>query len=173
MVAPVAATINDAMSGYDVNLRSVIVSQDFQYAGKTLREMPFRHHSGVNIVKIQRGSRSITIPSGNEMVMPGDHLLAVGTNAQLESFNKIINENIIHRTNVNDEEFCVSQVTVGDTSVMNGKTLRELDMRKASCMVVSVMRNGKLITNPEADFRLQEDDSVSLAGEKSSIEWYK
>ena len=172
-VAPVTATINDAMSGYDVSLQSVIISPDFQYAGKTLREMPFRHRSGVNIVKIQRGNNSITIPSGDEMIMPGDLLLAVGTNTQLENFNKIMDESIIHEKNVKNEEFCVSRISIGNGSVMNGKTLRELDMRKASCMVVSIMRNGKLNTNPEADFRLQENDSVWLAGEKSSIEWYR
>lgn len=135
--------------------------------------MPFRHRSGVNIVKIQRGNNSITIPSGDEMIMPGDLLLAVGTNTQLENFNKIMDESIIHEKNVKNEEFCVSRISIGNGSVMNGKTLRELDMRKASCMVVSIMRNGKLITNPEADFRLQENDSVWLAGEKSSIEWYR
>lgn len=171
--APVSARINAVMGAYDVKLLPVTVSPDFQYAGKMLKEMPFRHAAGVNIIKIQRGSRSITIPSGNEIIMPGDRILAVGSREQLERFNSIMAEySIPDPESAESGEFAVSRIELGRDSVLTGRSLRELDMRKQSCMIVSVMRGGRLITNPEADLRLQEGDTIWIAGDKAAVDWY-
>ena len=39
-------------------------------------------------------------------------------------------------------------------------------------MVISVLRNGDFITNPAADFKCQAGDTVWLAGERASIDWF-
>jgi K+/H+ antiporter YhaU regulatory subunit KhtT len=44
-------------------------------------------------------------------------------------------------------------------------------MREYPCMVISVLHDGKFITNPGPDYVFQEGDSVWVAGEISSCEW--
>lgn len=170
--APVATSLKEKMDIYNVHTASVLISQDFAFAGKTLREMPFRDSSGVNIVKIQRGTRSVIIPSGGEQILPGDRLLAVGTAEQLTEFKRIISESELPAEPKADN-FVVEPLTISATSNLNGVTLRASNMRASGCMVVSVIRNGHIITNPHADFEINEGDIIWLAGEESSVNWYK
>jgi Kef-type K+ transport systems, membrane components len=170
--APVSTLMHSKLEGYDIHIKAVTVLSDFIYAGKTLREMPFRHTSGVNIVKIQRGSKSILIPKGDELVLPGDLLLAVGTNEQLDLFTKYMVENSVVSKPVT-EEFNVEQVEVTEDSNLNGKVLKDTDMRPSGCMVVSVERDGVLHTNPDKDFKFRIGDILWMAGLQSSINWYK
>ena len=171
--APVNAIMNEALSAYNVNLKDVKVSPDFAFLGKSLREMPFRKTSGANILKIQRGSRAIIIPSGDETIYPGDSLLAVGTPEQLNLFSKTMKDNTIASTEHKEDEFDVAIIRIAQDSLMAGKDLRAINMRASGCMIVSVLRNGQVITNPHADFIFEVGDIAWLAGEKSSLEWYK
>ena len=170
--APVATSLKEKMDIYNVHTASVLISQDFAFAGKTLREMPFRDSSGVNIVKIQRGTRSVIIPSGGEQILPGDRLLAVGTAEQITEFKRIISESELPAEPKADN-FVVEPLTISATSNLNGITLRDSNMRASGCMVISVIRNGHIITNPHADFEINEGDIIWLAGEESSVNWYK
>lgn len=176
--APVTASIREKMAGYDVHLEMVIVSPDSEFIGKGLREMPFRKTTGINIVKIIRGSKSIVIPRGDEPIYPYDKLLAVGTSEQIESFNRVMNKEFTTlealKNSVVDEnsDFTVEAVQVCEDSFIIGKTLRELCMRDSGCMVLSVLRDDEFITNPKAEFRFEAGDTAWIAGEKDSIHFF-
>lgn len=172
-LAPVTTRLAQAMSGYDVRIKSAVISQEFDHIGKTLREMPFRKDSGINIIKIQRGQKNILIPSGDVVIYPGDKLVAVGTSQQLEKFESVIAEHTASATEVVNEEFAVEPITIDENSTLLNQSLRMANMRASGCMVVSVMRDGKLITNPSADFHFKLGDIAWIAGEKSSVEWHK
>ncbi|MBO4476114.1 MAG: cation:proton antiporter [Bacteroidales bacterium] len=170
---PVSSSVKEKLSGYDIHTEIIQVSPDFAYIGKTLREMPFRKHSGINIIKIQRGSTSIQIPSGNEPVYPYDKLVAVGTTAQLQAFVQIMQDNTATPAETEQEQdFILTSKTLTADSRLTGKTLRETDMRRSGCMIISVLHDNKLITNPGSEFRCSEGDTVWIAGEKESCEWY-
>ena len=170
--APVTSSLRDKMEKYDVHTEVVTISPDFTYIGKTLREMPFRKGSGVNVVKILRGNTSIIIPTGDERIYPGDKLLAVGTSEQIAEFCHDIEMN----TTVTEEEpqtdFAVLSAELTPESYLSGKSLRESSMRAGGCMIISVLHGEKLITNPGADFRFSVGDTVWIAGEKDSCEWF-
>lgn len=177
--APVSTSIKDKLSGYDVHLEIVTVSPDSEFVGKHLREMPFRHSTSVNIVKIMRGSMAITIPRGDEFIYPYDKLLAVGTTDQINAFLQMMEESIICDSHPlaavepSDSDFAVEVIPVTPESFIHGKTLRELSMRDSGCMVISVMRDGNIITNPKAEFRFESGDNVWIAGEKASCEFFR
>lgn len=170
--APVTAVVQDKLAGYDVHLQPVEVSSDFIYAGKSLREMPFRHKTGVNIVKIQRGTSSILVPSGDETVYPGDILLAVGTSEQIEKFIQVMADSVVsHDTET--EEFLVEPVTLDDNSGLIGKTLKEAGMRASGVMVISILKGSDLITNPRPEHKFETGETIWLAGPKSSVYWFE
>lgn len=170
--APVTTMVKDRLAGYDIHIESLTVPSDFMYIGKTLREVPFRHNSGVNIVKIQRGSKSILIPAGDERIYPGDQLLAVGTTAQIASFINHMKDCSPVSIPV-DEDFTVEPVILTEDSVLTGKVLSETGLRPSGCLVISVLRDGVLHTNPTKDFIFEVGDMVWVAGLQSSIEWIK
>ena len=170
--SPVTLSVRDKLSGYDIKTTAVDVSPDFAYIGKPLREMPFRKTSGINIIKIQRGSTSIQIPSGDEPIYPHDRLLAVGTPDQLQSFQDIMNENTMAAQEVPAQRFTVKNSTLGPDSYLTGKKLRDTDMRRSGCMIISIKHNGKIIANPGADYEFTEGDTVWIAGEEESCEWF-
>ena len=174
-MSPVTSSVSDKMSRYNVKTDMITISADSLYAGKRLRELPFRHKSGVNIVKILRGSRSIMIPTGDEVVFPFDKLLAVGTREQLQEFRKDMAESIFvpeQSDALAPREFELESITLKDDSWLTGKTLLETDMRSYGCMVISVVSEGQVTTNPRPDYRFKSGDTVWLAGEKSACEWW-
>ena len=174
--APVTYAIGDKMSKSDIGTDRVTISSDFQYAGQTLREMPFRHSSGVNIVKIQRGRRSILIPSGDERIFPGDILVAVGTKAQLDKFSALVKDCsacVEGDDYPSDDNFSMEEVLIAPGSFLDGKLLKDTSMREAGCMVISVVRDGEEIINPDKEFLFHSGDSVWMAGLQESIDFYK
>ena len=176
--APVTTTIKDTLSGYDIHLDSFYVSPNSEYVGRKLRDMPFRSATGVNIVKIVRGSRSILIPSGDEYIYPYDRILAVGTSAQIRDFSIMMEHDVVDpqsirlSTSGDDRDFVVKIIHVNKSSYLCDKVLKELAMRESGCMVLSILRGNEFITNPKADLRFQEGDTVWIAGEKESCEFF-
>jgi len=177
--APVTTTIRESLSGYDVHIDSFYISPDSQYIGEKLRDIPFRSTTGVNIVKIVRGTRSILIPNGEERIYPYDRLLAVGTSGQIADFAKMMEKEVVDPDSLHfdaygdDRDFAVEVIPVTENSYLYDKALRELSMRESGCMVLSVLRDNEFITNPRADFRFRAGDSVWIAGEKASCAFFR
>lgn len=170
-MSPVTTSVNDKLAEYDVHTEIFSIPEDSIFAGKQLRELPFRHISGANIVKIMRGGRSILIPSGDERIFPTDKFVVVGTTQQIESFYRTMQENVSESDSA-DTPFELEKITLTGESYLTGKTLREADMRSYGCMVISIIHNGEVITNPRPEYLFQEGDAVWLAGEKSACDWW-
>lgn len=169
---PVATVFQKCFAGQDIKTLEVTIKPEFSFIGLPLREMPFRHNSGVNIVKIQRGAESILIPAGNEKIYPGDTLVAVGTNEQLAAFKKIVEDsNAVFKPVT--EEFVVESILLDGDSHLTGMELKDTNLRAAGVLLVNVERAGAVITNPHKDFRFMAGDLIWLAGLKSSLDWFK
>ena len=169
---PVTTSVRKKMAGHDVHLELLEVSPDSVFAGKALKEVPFRAETGASIIKIQRGSRSINIPSGNELVFPHDNLLAVGTTGQINQLRTMLEASAVPVNPQDAEpEFEVKNVTLAEDSYLTGLTLRGTNLRDYRCMVISVLHEGEFITNPKPDYKFAAGDVVWIAGETSSLEW--
>ena len=168
---PVTTSVRKMMAGYDVHLEMLEVSPDSVFIGKALKEIPFRAETGANIIKIQRGSSSITIPSGDVHVYPHDQLLAVGTTEQIGLLRNMLAESATGPETPQDTEFEVIPITLDEDSSLTGKTLRNTGMRNYRCMVISVLSGTEFFTNPKPDYEFKTGDVVWIAGETSSCEW--
>ena len=170
--APVTESVRREMAGYDVHIEQLEVLPESDYVGQRMRDLPFRHQSGANIIKIQRGRRSIVIPPGDTVLYPHDRLLAVGTTEQLQRIRAMFRSSVPADTgNAPGPEFRVVSMTLGAEDYLSGKSLREADMRSSHCMVISVLRGEDFITNPKPDFRFEPGDTVWIAGETDSLAW--
>ena len=168
---PVTTSVQNKMAGYDVHLELLEVAPDSIFAGKALREIPFRAETGANLIKIQRGSQSITIPSGDVCIYPHDRLLAVGTTDQIARLRTMLAESAAAPAEGQEQEFEVIPITLDENSYLTGKTLRGTNMRDYRCMVISVLNESGFHTNPRPDYEFKSGDVVWIAGETSSCEW--
>ncbi|MCR5352593.1 MAG: cation:proton antiporter [Bacteroidales bacterium] len=166
---PITTSVRNKMMGYDVHLEPLVVSADSEFIGRALKDIPFRAKTGANIIKIERGSQSITIPSGDTQLYPNDQLLAVGTTEQIERLRSMLDNSVTAPEKEEKSKFEVVPVTLEEDSFLTGKLLREINMRQYRCMVISVLHDGKFITNPKPDYRFGAGDIVWIAGETSAL----
>ena len=166
---PVTNSVRNKMAGYDVHLELLELSPDSIFVGKQLKDIPFRAETGANLIKIQRGTQSITIPSGEMRIFPYDKLLAVGTSAQIDALRAMLSQSDAQPSPLAEQEFEVAPVTLDEDSFLTGKVLREVNMRHYRCMVISVLHEGEFITNPKPDYRFGAGDIVWIAGETSAL----
>ncbi|MDR1747338.1 MAG: cation:proton antiporter [Tannerella sp.] len=165
-------TVKDLLDK-DVHVEEVTVSQNSPSVGKTLRELNFKQIAGVNIVSIIRGSQKINIPDGNVRLYPFDKLVVAGSDEEIQKcLNRIAQFQIQGETE--DEaihHIVLSNYVIESHSPLAGKTIRELNTReRAECMIIGIDRNGHSITNFSADFLLEKDDVLWLAGEKEYVD---
>ena len=166
---PITNSVRNKMAGYDVHLELLEVSPDSIFIGQQLKDIPFRAETGANLIKIQRGSQSITIPSGDVRIFPYDKLLAVGSSTQIDALRAMLSQSDTQSSPLAEQEFEVAPVTLDEDSFLSGKVLREINMRQYRCMVISVLHEGEFITNPKPDYRFGAGDIVWIAGETSAL----
>ena len=166
---PITNSVRNKMAGYDVHLELLEVSPDSIFIGQQLKDIPFRAETGANLIKIQRGSQSITIPSGDIRIFPYDKLLAVGSSTQIDALRAMLSQSDTQPAPLTEQEFEVAPVTLDEDSFLSGKVLRDINMRQYRCMVISVLHDGEFITNPKPDYRFGAGDIVWIAGETSAL----
>ncbi|MBR6875749.1 MAG: cation:proton antiporter [Bacteroidales bacterium] len=166
---PITNSVRNKMAGYDVHLELLEVSPDSIFIGQQLKDIPFRAETGANLIKIQRGSQSITIPSGDVRIFPYDKLLAVGSSTQIDALRAMLSQSDTQLAPLTEQEFEVAPVTLDEDSFLSGKVLRDINMRQYRCMVISVLHDGEFITNPKPDYRFGAGDIVWIAGETSAL----
>lgn len=154
---------------FDVHLVDYVVQQNADCVGKSLKTLNYRQRYGVHIVSILRGNRRINIPGGNNQLFPLDKVLVLGTDEQLERFQKEINL----ETEVNDENnrsVSIEQFEITADSPFVGKTLRESGIREnKGCMVIGIEHDGVSTMNPESQTVFYEGDFVWVVGETEQL----
>ena len=183
--APVTGAVNRTMMGYNVKLQSVVIPADSQFVGVRLCDAGLRSLTGANILKVTRGRHYMTIPPADYMICPGDELLAVGTVEQLEQFSALVQQPLQESAGnwgtvgqevsavTSAHDFDVVPIVLAGNSFMTGKMLKNCRLREFNCMVISVFHDGKFILNPAPDFTFTLGDTVWVAGEKQSCEYFR
>jgi len=170
MRSPIATGVRSKMKGHNVAAESVIIPPESPYAGRQLKNIPIRQKYGVNIAKVVRGSRRILIPSPEEYIYPYDEVLAIGTREEVKQFvedmssvEKAVDNNVT-------DDFVLDTFELQQGCYLDGKVLRDTNMRQHGCMVVGVERNGMSLMSPKPDFQFQAGDFVWLAGDRVECE---
>lgn len=81
-------------AGHDIeefSLETLSVPDQSPLAGKTLFELDLFRNAGVQVTGIQRNSKRILTPGGNDRIESGDQLLVLGTASQIGEFEEWLN----------------------------------------------------------------------------------
>ena len=81
--------INETLAGLGSPV-PVALAADNPNVGKTLAEVKLRGLTGATVLAIQRGNRSVLIPSGHERLESGDVLAIAGTHDAVEAAQRIL-----------------------------------------------------------------------------------
>lgn len=158
----------------DIHISEFIVPEDSRWMGKTLMEMQLGTIFNVHVSSILRGNRHINIPRASEIILPGDRLLVIGTDEDLEPFSKAMKSAVYENNETTeDEEMILKKIIIGEDSIFINKDLIELNLReKYHAMVVGMERGEKKLTFIDPDYKFQKDDIIWIVTEKEKAKLF-
>jgi CPA2 family monovalent cation:H+ antiporter-2 len=159
---------------WDAHFAFLEVSPDSSLIGKSLQELKIRENFGINVVLIERGSKTIRLPRPTEVLYPYDRIEVVGTDDQLDMFRghvEVSTNGDVYMAH--DDLIVLERIEVKNEYNIRGKSIRKSDIReKTHGMIVGLERNGERILNPDSDMIIENEDVLWVAGERDLIKDY-
>lgn len=155
----------------DLHLAYVTVGVGCDFVGQRLRETFVRPRYGINIVSIQRGQDTYTIPGGDMRVYPGDVLGVIGTDEQLEAFLPDVEKTSTGAGTdaLKSGDFRLFSILLEESHPLIGETARTSRLReKSQALVLAIQRDGEYIDH-DADVTFAPGDVVWLVGDPKSL----
>lgn len=166
---PLAATFATHLPDREVHLAGITVSSDSPLAGRGIGEADLKKRFGVQVVKINRGSRTLNLPGSGERMYPGDRLAVLGSDDQLARFSEEA-EFEAPDSGLNEPEMLLRSFIIEPESLLAGRSIGNSGIRKCTrCLVVGIDRDDRSLMNPGADTLLQPGDLVWVVGEEPDI----
>lgn len=161
-----------ALAPWDAHLVRLYAHPNANFTGRRLDEIALRKKYGVNVVVIRRGSEAIVSPKPTEILFPGDELLVLGTDEQIEKIRASIEVPSVpigHSERL--ETYVLKSIWIRNArSPLLGVTIRNSGIReKYGAMVVGIERKGERLMNPDSDLSFQLEDLVWMVGRPDSI----
>ncbi|RAK02740.1 CPA2 family monovalent cation:H+ antiporter-2 [Larkinella arboricola] len=160
---------------WDAHLSYFEVTAESPGVGFTLAELALREKYGVNVISIARGSLTVLVPSASERFYPGDKIAVIGTDQQLEQFNKLIEPAPASHLRVTPaQEISLQKIAVDESFPFAGMTIRESRVReKTQGLIVGIERKGTRILNPDSTTFFHPGDVIWLAGNTKLIKEFQ
>lgn len=167
---PITTSLKDKMPGYNINIDKIVVSPNAPFIGQSLMEIPFHQEFGVNIVKIIRGNKIITLPSSQERIYPSDILYAIGTEEQMTRFVDSMDYYTGEELPEDDLDVVVTSILLSEKSQLANRKIAQSEVRNYGCMIIGVERGEDSVMNPPADLTMLPDDIIWLVGDKKNLD---
>lgn len=147
----------------DLHMAYMTVGNSCPFAGERLMDSNLRRDYGVNVVSIQRGSKTIPIPNGRERLFPGDTVGVIGSDEAIGRLLPVV-EASIDSDAADQPDVQLKPVLLSFNSPLINKTPLSAALRDTyDVLVVAVNRDGEFIdSNPNLVFA--PGDIVWLAG---------
>ena len=167
---------DDAVEWLDQRLH--VLSFQYEQHGGTLKELGWGKRFGVNVIKIVRGKRHISIPSGDTALHSGDTVYILGESAELRNLCLDLGiaepaelptlREFIAAEDSEPEALYSYAISVDKGSELAGKTVRDSGIRdNYDCMVLGLQRSRLPIVQPDVNMQIQNGDLVWVLGAKA------
>ena len=155
----------------DLHLAYVTMGNGCPFAGRRLMDANIRNLYGVNIVSVQRGTATITVPGGERRLFPGDVLGIIGTDEQIEQVLPIIERELPEDSQPQvPADYKLVRLMLGEHSPLVGRTPRNSGLRdRYDALVLAVQRGDKYIDS-EPDLQFQPGDIVFFVGSEKLLQ---
>lgn len=168
-----SAEVLSNLAPWDAHLVSVLVHPNSTVVAKRLSDLQLRENHGLNIVAIKRGAKMMVAPKANDVLLPDDQLLFLGTDDEIDKIRILLEEPSEESEEAPElSSYRLRTIIVHQGSQLAGKSILESGIReKYGGMVVGVERNAKKIYNPKSDFTITVNDVLLVVGLGSSAEF--
>lgn len=160
------------LAPWSVHLVGLKAHPNSIHVKKTLVEAQLRTRMGINIVAIRRGLLNLVAPGPQEMILPGDELIVLGTDDQIAKVREELENPFYGDLNTNlVGEYELRYLSLTEIQNLAGKTIRQSGLRENyHILIVGIERAGMRIINPDTDAVLLSEDKIWLVGGRKDIE---
>ncbi len=159
--------------GWPISFIEVRLRSDSAAAGKDLKELPISE-TGVTVLAVSRGGRTIYEPAFDFRIFPGDRLLLMGGPSDLKDVENILNHHEPKEAATDEDRFIIGELRVGAQSDLSGKSIAELNFRQRFGVTLVGIRRGKEeITSINPAEILHADDRLIVIGKGSTLNTLK
>ena len=153
----------------DLHLAYMKVGYDCPFIGDRLRNLDLRSRYGVNLVNIQRGSKSYPVPSGEMRIFPGDVLGVIGTEEQIQRMLPLIEaQKEIGEPTMPDVRLL--HFVVGDQASIIGEKLENARLREDyGALLIAVQRGEDNYISPTPDLVFKPGDILWIVGNAKQL----
>jgi len=160
------------LSPWDAHMVDQEVNPHAEYIGKTLVELQWREHYGINIAYIKRGDKLIYAPGRNNRLLPFDHVGIIATDDQMQVFKPVFDSmESIEKTDYPLDDIILQKIVVNEHNKLKGLTIRSSNIReRTNGLVVGIERGKERILNPDSVSGFEWGDVVWIVGERKKIQ---
>lgn len=155
----------------DLHLAYIHVGYGCPFVGERLKNTELRRRYNVDVVMVQRGLQTITVPEGDTRLFPGDTVGIIGNDDQIARVLPVIEA----EPQINDTKSAASydlrltSIELKSDSPLIDKTLATADVRrKYNTHVVALRRGDEFIDHP-AQLPLQAGDRLWIVAPSAHI----
>ena len=149
----------------DLHLAYMKVGHDCSFIGEMLCNLDLRSQYGVNLVSIQRGSKTYPVPSSEMRIFPGDVLGVIATEEQIQSLLPLVEAQSDEGEvpNITDVKFI--HFAISDKSPIVGVALENTGLREDyGALLVAVQRGEDEYISPTPDLTFNAGDILWIVG---------
>ncbi len=167
MLEDVDSIIKSLKVDRDFGLEKLEIMPGSAVVSQSIAETKLRTLTGVTIVAIERGSKSIRNPKPSELIKRGDTLLIIGTEEERENARKYLTTVESPRE---EKDFSFEKLKIQQGSPAAGKTLKETKLRTLTGVtIIAIERERDTIKNPKPQSVIKEGDILLIIGTKDEI----
>lgn len=157
---------------WEAHMVDMEIKPNAEYIGKTLEELAWREHFGVNLAYIKRGDKLIYAPNRYNKLLPFDHVGVIATDEQIQVFKPIFDSTeSFDTTEYNIEDIVVQKIVVDEHNKLKGLTVRNSGIRERTHgLIIGIERNKERILNPNSYTVFEWGDIVWIVGERKKIQ---
>ncbi|MCM2323284.1 MAG: cation:proton antiporter, partial [Oligoflexia bacterium] len=139
---------------------------------RRISEAALRTRLGVNVVAVQRGLRTLVAPEPDSVLLPGDELILLGTDLQLEKLRQELEAPAgAAEAGQGTADYELRNYRLDERSPLAGQTIRQSGIReKFHSMIIGLERGNHRTINPDSDMALLPGDTLWIVGERSYLE---
>jgi monovalent cation:H+ antiporter-2, CPA2 family len=138
---------------------------------RPIQALNLRSLTGASIIAIYRDPEQVLVPQADTVLLPGDVLVLLGEQDQLEAALRLLTELGAQKANALAPLPQLMAVVVAEDSAFVGHTLVELNLQKElGVLIVGVQRGSEQLANPGPDFAVQPHDVLYLWGAPEDME---
>lgn len=139
-------------------------------AGKTISEVHRAKKTGALIIRIDRGGQIIDLPMKTHLFLPGDHLILLGTDSQIQDYRVLTKESFRESDN-KETDMELFQITLSAHSVLIGSNANISHVRERfGVLLVGVEKSSdNTFIRPTSAIVIEPGDTVWVVGCKEKI----